>query len=281
MNNADKKVVLITGASSGIGLDVAKRLLSLGYIVYGAARRIELMKDIEEKDGHALFLDLTSEQSICECVDKIIKKEGKIDVLVNNAGYGLGGALETVPISDAKNQLEVNIFGLARLTQLVLPFMRENKYGRIVNISSIAGKFSSPFLGWYHVSKYAVEAYSDALRMEVKKFGIKVSIIEPGLIQTDWGLIAEKHIRKYSEKTVYEKDGKIVGDFYNHYYEGKKASDISVVSKTIIKAITSKRPKLRYNPGKFSKLFTFTAKIVPDFLLDFIVSRVYNISDNL
>ena len=179
-----KKVVLITGASSGIGMTTAKMLLNDGYNVYCAARRTELMKELEALGGHPLYLDLTDDSSIKNCVDTILKAEGHIDVLVNNAGYATGGSLEDTPMANARCQFEVNVFGLIRITQLCLPSMREQKSGRIVNISSMAGLFSSPFLGWYHAAKYSVEALSDSLRNEVKAFGIKVAIIEPGLIKT-------------------------------------------------------------------------------------------------
>ena len=137
MKNIGKsKIVLVTGASSGIGLDTALRLLEKGYTVYGAARRPSLLSKLEEHGGHAVYLDLCSDQSMVECVNTVLKAEGRIDVLVNNAGFGMGGALETVSMEDAKKQLDVNVFGLVRMTQLVLPSMRNNRSGTIINISS-------------------------------------------------------------------------------------------------------------------------------------------------
>lgn len=272
------KIALITGASSGIGLEVAIKLIKLGYTVYGAARRTELMKPIQDFGGHIISLDLCNSDSINQAVEAILKQEGHIDVLVNNAGYGLGGSIESVSMEDAKKQFAVNVFGLAQITQLVLPSMREQKKGRIINVSSIAGFFSTPFMGWYHASKYSVEALSDALRLEVESFGIKVSIIEPGLIQTDWGKIAAENIKKSEEGTPYELNGKNSARFYEkNYCSGKKLTSPSVVADTIVKAILSKNPKARYQVGKNSRLFVNLSKICSTNSLDFFKRKIYGI----
>lgn len=264
------KVVLITGASSGIGMTTARMLLNDGYNVYCAARRTELMKELESLGGHPVYLDLTDDQSIQDCVNTIIKAEGHIDVLVNNAGYATGGSLEDTPLSDAKRQFEVNVFALIRLTQLCLPSMRKAKSGKIINISSIAGLFSSPYLGWYHAAKYSVEALSDSLRNEVKPFGIKVVIIEPGLIKTNWGIIAGDAIEKTSGNTAYSQDAKIYSDFYrNNYNENSNISDPKVISNAIYRAIKSKNPKIRYRTGKYSRAFVILKKIMTDRVFDF------------
>ena len=265
-----KKVALITGASSGIGLDTALQLLKLGYIVYGAARRTELMKQIEEEGGHCVFLDLTDDSSIAKCVETVIQNEGQIDVLVNNAGYATGGALEENSIEDAKRQFDVNVFGLIRITQLCLPLMRKQHSGRIINISSMAGLFSSPFLGWYHAAKYSVEALSDSLRNEIKTFNIKVCIVEPGLIKTNWGIIAGNAIQKTSGTGPYSDSANLYANFYKkHYNEHANISDPSVISKAIIKAITAKRPKVRYRTGKYSHRFVMLKRILTDRVFDF------------
>ena len=188
------KVILITGASSGIGFDAAATLARQGHRVYAAARRVERMEPLKECGVVPLQMDVTDEASMEAGVRTVLAAEGRIDVLVNNAGYGYFGAIENVSMEEARRQLEVNVFGLARLCQLVLPSMREQGSGRIVNTSSVAGKTVLYFGGWYHVSKYSVEALSDALRMELKPFGIDVSMIEPGGIQTNWGLIAADHL---------------------------------------------------------------------------------------
>ena len=167
-----KKVALVTGASAGIGKATALRLKEAGYIVCCAARRIETMKELENKGIHILKLDVSNNESIESCINEIITKYGRLDILVNNAGYGSYGALEDVPLKEARYQFEVNIFGLARLTQLALPFMRKHNFGKIVNVSSIGGKVWEPISCWYKASKFALEGLSDCLRIEVKEFGI-------------------------------------------------------------------------------------------------------------
>ena len=201
------KVILITGASSGIGFDAAASLARQGHRVYAAARRVERMEPLKALGVVPLRMDVTDEASMEAGVRTVLEAEGRIDVLVNNAGYGYFGAIENVSMEEARRQQEVNVFGLARLCQLVLPSMRERGSGRIVNTASVAGKTVLYFGGWYHVSKYSVEALSDALRMELKPFGIDVSMIEPGGIQTDWGLIAADHLAESSKGTPYEAEG--------------------------------------------------------------------------
>ena len=182
-----RPVVLLTGASSGIGYDVAPLLVRYGYTVYGAARRVEKIEELASEGVKALSLDVTDEASMEAAVQQIIDAEGRIDVLINNAGYGSYGAIEDVPIDEARRQFEVNLFGLARLTQLVLPHMRAQGRGRILNISSMAGRITMPLGAWYHATKYALEAFSDALRMEAEEFGIDVVIIEPRRHQNPLG----------------------------------------------------------------------------------------------
>ena len=172
MTPSTKRVALVTGASSGLGKDFALRLLAEGYAVYGAARRIERMRDIEAAGGVALTMDVTDDDTMIVAINRMISEQSRIDVLINNAGYGQMGALEDVPIEEGRRQMEVNLVGAARLTQLALPYMRSQKSGKIVNVSSIGGKIAIPLGGWYHASKFALEGYSDALRMEVRPFGI-------------------------------------------------------------------------------------------------------------
>jgi NADP-dependent 3-hydroxy acid dehydrogenase YdfG len=175
------KTVLVTGASAGIGKATAIYLAQNGYKVYGAARRTGKMQELKNFAITPISLDVTKEESLVACVEQILKEAGSIDILINSAGSGYYGALEDMPISDAKYQLEVNVFGVARLIQLVLPTMRKNNYGKIVNISSVGGKVTLPTGVWYHASKFAIEGLSDALRKEVKSFGIDVIVIEPGV----------------------------------------------------------------------------------------------------
>ncbi len=268
------KVVLITGASSGIGLNTALAFIKEGFTVYAAARRIELMKSISENGGNVLPLDLFDDASMIKCVEEIISREGRIDVLVNNAGYGLGGSIEDVPVEEAKKQFDVNVFGMSRMIQLVLLHMRNQKSGRIINVSSMAGKFSSPFTGWYHASKYCVESLSDALRLEVKPFGIKVCIVEPGKIQTDWGVIHASNIRRFSAKSAYSENADSVAAWYEKGYSvNKNLSKPEVITKLILKAAKSKFPKIRYQAGKGAKSYPFIRQWTCDKLFDFILAK--------
>ena len=248
-----KKVALITGASSGMGKSTAKILNNQGYKVYGAARRLEEMQDLKDQGMSIVSLDLTQDDSIVACVNEILEKEGRIDILINNAGYGSYGAVEDVSIEEAKRQFEVNIFGLARLTQLVLPKMREHKYGRIVNISSMGGKIYTPLGAWYHATKHALEGWSDCLRLEVKPFGIDVVVVEPGGIKTPWGTIAADNLRKSSSEGAYSAFASNVADGMEKTYTNNSLTDVDVLGNVIAKAATTERPKTRYVKGYMAK----------------------------
>ena len=177
----------VTGASSGIGEATARHLAGLGLTVYAGARRVERMESALAPHGiRPIALDVTDDASMRAAVDRILAETGRIDALVNVAGYGSYGAVEDVPLDEARRQFEVNLFGLGRLIQLVLPSMRARARGRIVNISSIGGKIYEPMGAWYHATKFAVEGFSDSLRLELRPFGIKVVIIEPGLTESEW-----------------------------------------------------------------------------------------------
>ena len=258
------KVILITGASSGIGFDAARTLARQGHRVYAAARRVERMEPLKADGVVPMRMDVTDEASMAEGVRSILEQEGRIDVLVNNAGYGFFGAIENVPLEEARRQLEVNVFGLARLCQLVLPSMRERGSGRIVNISSVAGKAVLLFGGWYHVSKYSVEALSDALRMEMKPFGIDVVLIEPGGVKTDWGLIAADHLAETSRGTPYEEEGVRESNTLRKAYSIRLLSKPAVVTRAISRAVNRKRPKTRYRIGFGSGILVLSHAILPD-----------------
>ncbi|MBR3097845.1 MAG: SDR family NAD(P)-dependent oxidoreductase [Bacteroidales bacterium] len=257
------KVILITGASSGIGFDAAEAFARQGHRVYAAARRVERMEPLKALGVVPLRMDVTDEDSMAEGVRTVLEAEGRIDALVNNAGYGYFGAIENVPMEDARRQLEVNVFGLAQLCRLVLPAMRKQGSGRIVNISSVAGKVVMYFGGWYHVSKYSVEALSDALRMEVKPFGIDVSLIEPGGIRTDWGLIAADHLAESSKGTPYEAEGLREAETMHKAYSSRLLSKPSVVTRAISKAVNSRRPRARYRIGFGAGTLVFFHALLP------------------
>ena len=269
-----KKVILLTGASSGIGYQTAESLAKEGHIVYGAARRIEKMEDLKQFGVKSIYLDVTDENSIKNAVDTIIGNEGRIDVLINNAGYGSFGAVEDVDISEAKMQFEVNLFGLARLVQLVLPYMRKQKSGRIINVSSMGGRLTTYFGAWYHATKYALEAFSDALRMEVSDFGIDVSLIEPGGIKTDWGIIASDKLEKSAKGGAYEKEAMKTAKGMKKQYSGNLLSNPIVITKAISKAVNSNRPKARYLIGFMAKPLVFLHTILPAKVFDKIMRNV-------
>ena len=260
-----QKVILLTGASSGIGYDTATRLAKQGHKVYGAARRIDKMLPLKDLGVTPIKMDVTDDASMIAGVNAVLEAEGRIDVLVNNAGYGYFGAVENVSMEEARKQLEVNVFGLARLTQLVIPHMRRQGSGRIVNLASIAGKLALYFGGWYHVSKFAVEGFSDALRMELKPFGIDVVIIEPGGIKTEWGIIAADHLAESSKGTVYEQAALNEANAIKHAYTrgGKLLSPPSVIAKAICKGVNRRHPRARYRTGMGSHSMVFLHWLLP------------------
>ena len=257
------KVILLTGASSGIGYDTAVALAQQGHKVYAAARRVERMEPLRQYGIVPLKMDVTDEESMKTGVKTLLDAEGRIDVLINNAGYGYFGAVENVPMDDARNQLEVNVFGLARLCQLVLPTMRAQHSGRIINTASVAGRAVFYYGGWYHVSKYAVESLSDALRMELKPFGIDVVIIEPGAIKTNWGIIAADHLTETSKGTAYEETGTMMANNLRNMYLSNMISDPAVVRKAIVRAVNARRPCTRYRIGRMANAIVFFHWLLP------------------
>lgn len=258
------KTALVTGASSGIGKSTVELLIKAGAKVYTAARRVEMMQDIESLGAHLIKMDVTDEKSIVTGINTILEKEGSIDILVNNAGYGSYGAIEDVPLAEARRQFDVNIFGLARITQLVLPKMRQNRYGKIVNISSIGGKIYTSFGGWYHATKHALEGLSDCLRVETAEFGVDVIIIEPGVIITEWGAISAENLIKTSGSSAYAAAANKMAQGLQKWYANQKLSGPAVIARVIVKAVTATKPKTRYTAGSFAGIFLFMRRILCD-----------------
>lgn len=265
-----KNVVLITGASSGMGKETAKRLIQQGNKVYTVARRIEQMEDLKSLGGYPIKMDITNETEVQKVIDIIIEKEGKIDVLWNNAGYGLYGSVEEIPISEARKQFEVNIFGLALLTQKVIPYMRKAKSGTIINTSSMGGKMYTPMGAWYHATKHALEGWSDCLRLELKQFNINVVVLEPGIIATEFGSVLLESIKKFSVKGAYSGIVEKLTEATEKMDAGG-GSKPSIIADTIQKIIYSKKPKTRYLVGKWAKPMVFMRIYLGDKLFDKIV----------
>jgi NAD(P)-dependent dehydrogenase (short-subunit alcohol dehydrogenase family) len=264
MADNSHKTALITGASSGIGEATALHLAELGFTVYASARRVDRMTDLADRGIRTRSVDVSDDDSMVALVEAVIADTGRIDVLVNNAGYGLYGALEDVPIDEARRQFEVNVFGLARMTQLVLPQMRAQRDGYIVNISSMGGKIWEPLGSWYHASKFAVEGLSDSLRVEVAEFGIKVVIIEPGTIRSEWSGIAADNLEAISAKTPYAGLAKLVGAGIRAADRLPIASGPEVVAEVIAKAVQDPKPRTRYPAGGGARGILLAERILPD-----------------
>jgi short-subunit dehydrogenase len=261
-----QQTVLVTGASAGIGKATAIYLAQSGYTVYGAARRVDKLHELTSYGIKPIALDVTQEESLTACVEQIFLEAGRIDVLVNNAGFGSYGALEDVALSEAKYQLDVNVFGAMRLAQLVLPKMRENRYGKIINVSSVGGKIASPLGGWYHASKFALEALSDALRLEVQSFGINVVVIQPGGTKSEWGTIAVDSLVRVSGQTAY---AGLVTAFKKSFEKvAGKVPEPLVIAKLIKTSLEAKQPHTRYSGGYLAKPMLFLRKILSDRLFD-------------
>jgi NADP-dependent 3-hydroxy acid dehydrogenase YdfG len=260
--------VLITGCSSGIGRATAERLAQSGFTVYATARRLDAIEPLAAQGCRLLALDVCDEHSMSAAVKAVEDAEGAVDVLVNNAGYSQSGAVEEVPIEQVRRQFETNVFGLVRLTQLVLPGMRRQGSGKVVNISSMGGRLTFPGGGFYHGTKHAVEAISDALRFEVRGFGIDVIVIEPGLIKTSFGDTAVESIHDATpSEGPYAEFNAAVANATAGAYEGPLArlgGGPETVAKTIEKAIRARRPKARYPVTPSARLILMQRRLLPD-----------------
>lgn len=270
-NNKQHLVALVTGASSGMGKDFAVALAKEGLIVYAVARRLEQMDDLKEHGIIPVKVDVTIEEDLKSLIELIEKEHGGVDVLINNAGFGMFGAMEDTSLEDARYQFEVNLFGMARLTQLVLPYMRKKRKGKIINISSMGGKIYTPFGTWYHATKHAVEGWSDCLRLELKEFNIDVIIVQPGVIRTEFDTILMNPMLERSGEGPYKKMATAVANGMTSSYRKGYASDSKVITNLIIKAVRSKNPKTRYAAGTLAKPMMFIRKWFGDSIYDQLV----------
>ena len=276
---AKSKVVLITGASSGIGAATARRLLSAGYRVYASARKIEAIDSLKALGCETLALDVTDDASMRVAVSHIERREGAIGALINNAGYSQSGAIEALSIDAVRRQFETNVFGPLRLTQIVLPGMRTAEYGRIINLSSMGGKLTFPGGGAYHASKYAVEALSDALRFEVKGFGIDVVLIEPGLIKSGFADAAVGSINSANRTDPYASFdaavAKATGDIYRKGPLARLGGSPDDVATVILRALTDPKPKARYRVTASAHVLLTMRRLMSDRLWDRFVGQSF------
>ena len=267
-----QKVILITGTAHGIGKSTAKYLIDEGHIVYGGDILVDENLYLNEIGGVALEMDVTKQDHVDGAINQIIAEQGRIDVLVNNAGIAVGSAIEDVSMEDALYQFEVNLFGIGRTVKAALPHMRSQGSGTIINISSVLGKAYNPLYGWYVSSKHALEGWSDVLRLEVEQFGVDVIIIEPGMIKTNIGNYSAQYFEKYSKNSAYANfygspDDKEENSFDNF-------SDPIVIAKVINKAIDAKNPKTRYSAGAYSWILLTMRSILPDKWFDRLIVKV-------
>ncbi len=263
----EQKVVLITGTAYGIGKSTAELLIDKGHIVYGGDILVEENLYLNDIGGTALEMDVTNQKHIDKAINQIISEQGRVDVLVNNAGLGVYGAIEDVSMEDIYYQYDVNLFGLARVTKAVLPYMREKESGLIINISSVLGETYGPLAGWYLSTKHALEGWSDALRVELKEFDIDVVVVQPGAINTNFSNVTKTYIDKYRENSAYQHlYGEPITDTGNEVLSNQ--SDPIVIAKVINKAMNARNPKTRYAAGAYSKIGIFLRKIMTDKMFD-------------
>lgn len=253
MSGKQQKTALVTGASSGMGKAIAKRLLADGFHVYVAARSVDKMADLSSLGATPLKMDISKDEEITAAVEAILRESGGVDVLVNNAGFGLYGPVEEIGIDEARYQFEVNVFGAARLTQLLLPAMRKKGAGTIVNITSMGGKIYTLLGAWYHATKHALEGWSDCLRLELAPFGINVVVVEPGLIETGFGDVVSDGLLKRSGHGAYAKLTHAVAKATKDAYGKGRGTDPSVIANIVSGAVATKRPRTRYVAGKYAK----------------------------
>lgn len=270
----DRKVALVTGASSGMGKAFTKALLAEGMTVYAVARRTESMADLAASGAIVMKMDITREDDVQKVVHHISQEYGGVDVLINNAGFGMYGAMEDISIAEARYQFEVNLFGLAYLTQLLLPAMRNKRAGKIMNISSMGGKIYTPLGSWYHATKHALEGWSDCLRLELKTFNIDVVIIEPGAINTEFADVMLVPMIERSGNGPYGKMTQAVATATKSSMEKGELSNVQVIVNLVLEAVHARKPKTRYVAGKYAKPMIFIRKWFGDRMFDKMVMSI-------
>lgn len=253
MKTRTKKTALVTGASSGMGKEIARRLIRDGYQVFVAARRLQEMDDLKALGAEPIRMDISLEADVVAAAQRINDLSGGVDVLVNNAGFGLYGPMEDIAMDEARYQFEVNVFGPARLTQLLLPAMRAKGRGKIINITSMGGKIYTPLGSWYHATKHALEGWSDCLRIELAPFGIDVVVIEPGLIETAFGDVAGNGLVERSGAGPYGDMARSVARATKETYGRGRNTPPRVIANIIARAAKAGRPRTRYVAGKLAK----------------------------
>ncbi len=267
------KVILITGASAGIGREAAILLAGQGHTVYAGARRVDRLAELAGSGITAVEMDVTQAGDNERAVNRIIEAEGRIDVLINNAGLGIYGPVEDVPLDDARYQFEVNIFGVAHLTQLVLPHMRAQGSGRIVNISSMVGKVFTPMGAWYIATKHALEGWSDCLRLETAPFGIGVVLIEPGAVHTEFGDVMVAELAKIPADSPYHSQVEALIGLMDDPGAVENRTGAVAAAKVYAKAAMTRRPRRRYVTGKLARPWMWTRRWLGDAAFEFIVCR--------
>src|SRR5271167_2319944 len=255
----EHRVVLVTGASSGIGKAIAEDLARQGYFVFAAARSDDKLEAIRLEHLQPLTLDVTDNHSVRGAIERIVASKGRLDILINNAGYGVYGTIEGATEEQVRHVFDVNVFGYGRTIQAVLPLMRAQRSGLIINMSSVAGKLSIPVLGWYAATKHAIEGLTDALRLEVKQFGIKVVLIEPSYLRTGFEAVAMAELDSSQDPQAYAK----LLDAYRRGFRRSyaKAPGPEVVVAAVNKVIAAPHPKARYRPSRDSKMFVTLRRI--------------------
>ncbi|MEV4410995.1 oxidoreductase [Catellatospora sp. NPDC049609] len=273
------RVAIVTGASAGIGEATARRLHELGFTVYAVARRLDRMAPLAALGVHTAAVDVTDDAALVALVERVVAESGRIDVLVNNAGYGSFGALEDVPMDEARRQFEVNVFGAARLCQLVLPHLRAGGAGRIINVSSVGARMYQPLGSWYHATKYALEGLSDCLRVELRPLGIDVVVIQPGGVETEFPRVAGERLLATSGGGPYDEHARRYAATL--LSEPAHISPPSVVAEAIARAATVRRPRIRYAVGRGARAAVFARWLLPDRVFDRAVVALFTALANV